>query len=139
MPQSVRPSRSSRRFAKLALPALSAWGVLGAALVLLVAGCASSERSLQLVSGSAVVYPAAARAAGIEGYVVVRYDVDADGRTVNARVVEAEPADVFDAAALATVASWRFRPARGAQPRRVEGVQSRVQFTLGGGEAYRDL
>lgn len=134
MPQCVRPSCSSRRFATLAR------GVLGAAVVLLlVAGCASSERSLQLVSGSAVVYPAAARAAGIEGYAVVRYDIDADGRAVNARVVESQPAEVFDEAALATVASWRFRPARGAQPRRVEGVQSRVQFSLGGGEAYRDL
>jgi TonB family protein len=108
--------------------------------VLLVAGCATAGRSLELVSGSAVVYPPDAQAAGIQGYVVVRYDVDASGRVINPRVVAADPPEVFDAAALETVSSWRFRPARGAsQPRIIEGVESRVQFTLGAGEAYRNL
>jgi periplasmic protein TonB len=109
--------------------------VAGLALV----GCAASGRSLELVSGSAVIYPPEARAAGTEGYVIVRYDVDAEGRVINPRVVQAEPAGVFDAAAIETVASWRFQPARGAsQPRVIEGVQSRVQFSLGASEAYRN-
>jgi protein TonB len=72
--------------------------------------------------------------------VIVRYDVDAQGRVINPTVVEAEPAGVFDAAAIETVSSWRFRPARGnSQPQVIEGVQSRVEFALRGGEAYRDL
>ncbi len=105
---------------------------------LAVAGCASSGRSLQLVSGGGVSYPAEARAQGLEGYVVVRYDVDAEGRVVNPRVIEAVPSGVFDAAALETVSTWRFRPARSSsQARVVEGVESRVQFALAGSEAYR--
>lgn len=108
--------------------------------VLALAGCAASGRSLELMSGSAVIYPPEAQAKGIEGYVVVRYDVDATGRVVNPRVIEAQPQGIFDAAALDTVSSWRFRPASGTrQPAVVKDVQSRVQFSLGGGEAYRDL
>ena len=78
---------------------------------LALGGCASSGRSLELVSGSAVVYPEEARAAGTEGFVVVRYDVDARGMVVNPTVVEAQPPGIFEAAAIETVSSWRFRPA----------------------------
>jgi TonB family protein len=107
--------------------------------LLMLAACASeSVRSLQLVSGSGVIYPPEAKAQGIEGYVVVRYDVDAAGQVINARVVEAKPEGVFDAAALETVSSWRFRPAEGAAPSFVEGVESRVEFSLDAGDAYRD-
>ena len=107
---------------------------------LALAGCAASGRSLELVSGSAVTYPEEARAAGTEGYVVVRYDVDARGRVINPTVVEAQPPGVFDAAAIETVSSWRFRPARaGSKPSVIEGVQSRVDFTIGAGDAYRNL
>jgi TonB family protein len=109
-------------------------------VLLAVSGCASSGRSLELVSGSAVVYPPEAHAQGIEGYVIVQYDVDATGRVINAEVIEAEPAGVFDAAALETVSSWRFRPARGSrQPEVIERVRSRVEFSIDAGAAYRGL
>jgi protein TonB len=107
--------------------------------VSVLAGCAASGRSLELVSGSAVIYPPEAQAKGIEGYAVVQYDVDADGRVINAAVVEAEPVGVFDAAALETVLSWRFRPARGSsQSEVIERVRSRVEFSLDAGAAYRE-
>jgi TonB family protein len=110
-----------------------------AAVLVMLLGCASTGRSLELVSAVAPVYPAEARAAGQEGYVVVRYAVDAEGRVRHPVVVAAEPAGVFDAAALRTVGAWRFRPARaGAGPALIEGVESRVEFTLSAGAAYRD-
>jgi protein TonB len=112
--------------------------VLLPALLLLVACAADATRSLQLVSGSGVVYPPEAKSRGVEGYVVVRYDVDAAGQVINARVIEAKPEGVFDAAALETVSTWRFRAAEGAAVRVVEGVQSRVEFSLDSGDAYRD-
>lgn len=106
-------------------------------LLLLIAGCAASERSLELLSGAAPDYPPAARAAGQEGWVRVQYDVDANGRVVAPVVVAADPPGVFDEAALATVSAWRFRPAaEGAQPRVIRNVVSRVEFSLSGGEAY---
>ena len=108
------------------------------ALLFLVACASESTRSLQLVSGGGVVYPPEAKARGVEGYVVVRYDVDAAGEVINPRVVEAKPEGVFDAAALETVSSWRFRAAEGAATRVVEGVESRVEFSLDSRDAYRD-
>jgi TonB family protein len=42
--------------------------------------------------------------------VVVRLDVDSEGRTRNVRVIDSQPRGPFDGAARATVRSWRFEP-----------------------------
>lgn len=108
-----------------------------AAIVLTASGCTGPSRPLQLLSGADLEYPDQARAAGVEGVVRVRYDVTVDGRVVNAEVDAADPAGVFDAAALALVQSWRFRPAveNGefvAAPARI----SEVRFELGDTDRY---
>lgn len=106
-------------------------------VVLLSTACASGNRPLQLLDGAGPVYPATARANGVEGFVTVRYDVDIAGAVLNARVVESEPAGVFDAAALAAVQSWRFNPPREdgrAVPARDR--HSTVTFRLGEGSEY---
>jgi len=64
----------------------------------------------QCIGGADLVSPEDARATGVEGRVVVRYDVTTAGTVANAVVVESEPPGVFDAAALDAVRSWRFRP-----------------------------
>jgi len=67
----------------------------------------------------------------------VRYDVAVDGRVENAVVVRSEPAELFDAAALASIASWRFNaPLVEGRRVRAEGRVSTVYFRLSGGEAY---
>ena len=106
----------------------------------LASGCvAPGNRPPQLVQWQEPVYPAAARAQGVEGYVEVRYRVGADGTVSGLQVVNAEPAGVFDAAALAAVGSWRYEPAIvGGAPIAVQAMTSRVTFTLGDGERYRD-
>lgn len=76
-----------------------------------VVGCSATSRPLQLLGSADLQYPAEARAAGVEGVVRVRYDVTENGTVVNAKVEASEPVGVFDAAALAVVQSWRFRPA----------------------------
>jgi protein TonB len=107
--------------------------------VLLLAACASGDRPLQLVSGTGAVYPPQARVQGIEGHVVVRYDVDPEGRVSNARVVSAAPPDVFDEAAVQAVSRWRFQaPQRNGEAQAVTGLESRLEFTTKGGDAYQD-
>ena len=81
-----------------------------ATLTAVLAGCALPSRPPQFIGGADLVYPTAARATGIEGRVVVRYDVTVAGTVADAVVVESEPPGVFDDAALAAVRSWRFRP-----------------------------
>ena len=103
-------------------------------LVLLLAGCAGQNRPLQLASASGPEYPASARAAGIEGFVVVRYDVTVDGRVVNAMPVRAEPDGVFEEAAVASVSGWVFvAPIVDGEAVEVIGRESRVTFKLADG------
>jgi TonB family protein len=54
------------------------------------------------------VYPDEARAAGVQGVVVVEITVDATGRVSDARVLRSMP--MLDRAALDAVKQWEFRP-----------------------------
>ena len=82
-------------------------------------------------------YPTRAKLAGIEGYVVVGYDVTADGTVVNARVLEAEPPGVFDSTALEAVLLWRFRaPIENGERVMSLDHESTVTFVLGESDAY---
>ena len=105
-----------------------------------LAACASGYRPPELIGGDDLVYPPEAARRGIEGQVVVRYDVTAEGNVTNAAVVGAVPPGVFEEAALRAVRSWRFRPSvehgkRIRAPRR----ESAVTFRLGGDARYDDL
>ena len=106
-------------------------------LVLAVSACAAQNRPLQLLAGQGPVYPAAARADGVEGSVTIRYDVTAEGAVANARVVASTPTGVFDEAALAAVRSWRFNaPTVAGEPQPARNRESTLDFRLGGGDAY---
>ncbi|NVK53996.1 MAG: TonB family protein [Alteromonadaceae bacterium] len=56
------------------------------------------------------VYPADAKAQGIEGAVILEYGITPNGTVENIRVIESVPAGVFDDAAKLAVAQWRFVP-----------------------------
>lgn len=106
-------------------------------VIVALAGCAGGSGTLPLVSATGAVYPPDAKEAGIEGYVVVRYDVDTEGRVTNPRVVDAVPPGVFDEAALQAVSRWRFRPPAEADGP-VTGLESRLEFSLEGAQRYED-
>jgi TonB family protein len=52
-----------------------------------------------------------AGAAGLDGKVVLELLVGVDGRVRDARVVQSQPAGVFDQASIAAALQWRMRPA----------------------------
>jgi TonB family protein len=56
------------------------------------------------------VYPGIARAAGIQGEVVLQCVIDAEGRVTDIRVVRGHP--LLDAAAVAAVEQWVYEPTR---------------------------
>ena len=104
----------------------------------LLAGCMGGyNQPMQLVEDAGPLYPEAARAEGIEGWVKLEYDISIDGRVENLSVLESSPPGVFDAAAMAAVAQWRYRAAviDGA-PSAVSGVVSTLRFELGAAERY---
>jgi len=55
-------------------------------------------------------YPLRARRMGVEGWVRVQFLVTEQGTVEGVRVVDAEPAGVFEGSVLQCVASWRFTP-----------------------------
>jgi protein TonB len=76
-------------------------------------------------------YPSEAQRKNIEGRVVLSIVVDETGNVIEAIVVQSTPSGVFDEAAIESVMSWRFRPAKlRNQPIRVRLNQT-VTFTLG--------
>ena len=76
----------------------------------------------------------------MEGRVVIRYDVTAEGRVVNATVERAEPPGIFEAAALAAVRSWRFKPAlQGREAVAARNRVSEVMFRMGADGEYAHL
>ena len=100
-------------------------------LVACLAGCAVQQRPLQLISGAGPIYPPEAKAAGIEGEVVVAYRVTVAGLVEAAEVVSAEPAELFDQAALEAIARFRYRPRlEDGVPVAVPRVLSTIRFRL---------
>ncbi|HJR71491.1 MAG TPA: energy transducer TonB [Gammaproteobacteria bacterium] len=76
-------------------------------------------------------YPQRALARGLEGWVQVRFTITATGIVKDPVVVNAEPKNVFDDAALKAIARWRYNPKveNGVPVERV-GVQTRLVFQI---------
>jgi protein TonB len=53
-------------------------------------------------------YPAAARAARIEGIIILEATIDVDGRVISIKVLKSVP--LLDEAAIAAVREWRYTP-----------------------------
>lgn len=62
----------------------------------------------RLLSDAAPRYPLAAQNRRIEGSVLVAFTIQPDGQVSDARPLSAQPAGVFEEAALAAAARWRF-------------------------------
>jgi protein TonB len=68
------------------------------------------QRDLEPVSTPGPSYPPAAFRSRLGGWVEIEYTVSERGTTRDLTVVAAAPRGVFDEAALAAVAAWRYRP-----------------------------
>ncbi|MCY3540765.1 MAG: energy transducer TonB [Gammaproteobacteria bacterium] len=97
-----------------------------------LSGCISlSSQPFSLISWEDLVYPAEAKKSKVTGTVTVRYDIQVDGTVTNVSVVQSEPPEVFDAAALKHVRSWIFRPAKkDGVAVLTENVESEITFKL---------
>jgi periplasmic protein TonB len=76
-------------------------------------------------------YPIAAAQNGLEGYVIVGFDITAQGTVTQARVLESNPKRIFDKAALQAVQNWKYKPKLDAGRTVGQRNQSvRLDFTL---------
>lgn len=84
----------------------------------------------KLVKQVAPEFPRRAQRAGNEGYVVVEYNINPEGKVVDAVVVESSPAEVFDKAAIAAVSKWRYKAEfEDAEPD-MAIARTRIRFSL---------
>lgn len=75
-------------------------------------------------------YPSDARRTRRQGWVDVRFVVGADGSVSRASVIDADPKNVFDRAALSAVERWQFTPGtRNGAPASAE-LRQRIEFRL---------
>lgn len=76
-------------------------------------------------------YPIIAASQGIEGWVLLQYDVDTSGALSNIKVVDAKPRRTFDREAVAALKKWKFRPAMdNGTPVSVKGQTVKIEFNL---------
>jgi protein TonB len=73
-------------------------------------------------------YPMRAQQQGIEGWAIVEFTVGRDGSVRGARILQAQPTQIFDRAAVQAVSSWKYSPKiQDGKP--VESIQ-RVRLTF---------
>jgi protein TonB len=94
---------------------------------------AGSDRDVVPLVRIAPDYPPRALQRGLEGWVQVQFTITATGTVKDAVVVNAEPKQIFDDAALKSIARWRYNPKveNGTAVERV-GVQTIIRFQLEG-------
>lgn len=90
----------------------------------------ASAASLTRLSGKAPVYPIDAERQGIEGWVDLEFLVKADGSVHEPIIRNAQPAGVFDQAAIRAVQTWRFSPAMHDGTPVEQRTRLRLRFTL---------
>lgn len=76
-------------------------------------------------------YPQRALNMGVEGWVIVQFDITAAGTVKNAKVIDSDPKGYFEKAAVKAVERWRYNPKveEGVAVER-RGVQTLIKFQL---------
>lgn len=85
----------------------------------------------KVISRVAPRYPSRALKKGTEGWVEVQFGIDSNGVPVDVKVLNSEPKNVFEEAAVKSVYKWRFSPARNqltGMPVESSNIRTKVQF-----------
>lgn len=76
-------------------------------------------------------YPERAQQRGIEGRVLVEFTISRSGSVKDAKVVAAEPSDIFNAAAVKSVMQWKYNPKiENGKAVEQRGIRTSVVFKL---------
>ena len=113
-------------------PAVASAAAPAAAPTTIAAAAAGGEesRAAALVQKVNPSYPADAARKHVEGWVEVGFTVGADGHVKDAVVVSANPARVFNDAALHAVENWTFQPRMESGKAVEQHIKSRIEFKL---------
>ena len=77
------------------------------------------------------MYPRRAASRGIEGYLIVEFDITPQGLVSSPRVIEAYPDNVFNPASLTAILKFKYKPkVENGQPIAVYGARNKFTFEL---------
>ena len=88
--------------------------------------------SLTLIKSVDPVYPKKAELDRIEGWVELEFTVTATGSVRDIAVHAANPAGVFNEAAVRALAQWRYKPPQSGAGPTTQRTRIRIRFALGG-------
>ena len=92
---------------------------------------AGSDRDVVPLVRIAPDYPQRALQRGLEGWVRVQFTITVTGTVKDPIVVDADPKNIFDDAALKSIARWRYNPkVEDGTPVERVGVQTIIRFQL---------
>lgn len=92
---------------------------------------AGNEVDIEITKTPALKYPRRAERLGVEGYVIVSFDLSEEGELIDLRVLESEPRLMFDKSALKFVKGMKFAvPEEDGTEVSARDVSFRVQFKL---------
>jgi TonB family C-terminal domain len=95
-----------------------------------VGGGAGQSSDAVLLKAVGARYPATAMRERQEGWVLVSFTVDSNGRTSDIKVVDAQPRRVFDRAAIDAVQRYQFTPAKKDGVAVATVKQQKIEFKL---------
>jgi len=103
-------------------------GLLGGPMAVSSGGSDRAEMPLVRVEP---VYPPRALTQRIEGWAVVEFTITPAGTTKDVRSVESQPPDIFDAAVVKAVQSWKYNPkVEGGSAIERRGVRVMLSFKI---------
>jgi protein TonB len=92
--------------------------------------CNEQHREIEVLEQPRPYYPHSAQLFCLTGWVKTSFTIDVEGRSRDIEVVESQPENVFEEAALDAIARWRFTPAcREGRVTPREAVQT-IEFRL---------
>ena len=94
-------------------------------------GGGNSDRSAVPVFRIRPVYPRRAALQNIEGFVLLKFDVNKAGRTENISVLRASPPQIFNSAAIQALGKWKYKAKmENGRPVRQNGLKVKLDFAL---------
>lgn len=76
-------------------------------------------------------YPRKAAMMGVEGWVVLQFDITPIGTVANVRIIDSHPRRIFDRSARRALLKWKYRPkTTEGKPVVQEGLKVKIDFNL---------
>jgi len=77
------------------------------------------------------IYPNSALRRGVEGFVDLAFDITSAGSTTNIRVIDAQPDEVFNKAAIRALEKWKYKvPSSEESATGQKDMMTRIRFAL---------